>query len=277
MIFIIIAAGWSERRNNIKENLYDCEKAFFEQKGCNQERNIIISEIGPKEQLKADFVKSYGQWLFTKHDKDFNRSLAFNTAIEEINPNDDDILCLSDLDIFVDEDFVQRCEAYISSGFCCVIPYSEIYYLNESFTREVITQRWLRWGKYNINNFKYNRKCSIGGILLIKAGLYRQIEGFDNNYNGWGSEDVDFFLRAQQITEIFRGHVPIVHLYHSPVSNLEIQKKENRKRLERKLFPNQDELWLNITNILPGEKDEINNLRDFRKGDTKGFRIRKKF
>ena len=38
-------------------------------------------------------------------------------------------------------------------------------------------------------------KYFIGGITNMASNVYRQINGFSNQYEGWGLEDDDFYRR----------------------------------------------------------------------------------
>nr|WP_281414986.1 galactosyltransferase-related protein [Azospirillum picis] len=42
-----------------------------------------------------------------------------------------------------------------------------------------------------------NLESTMGGVLLVPNGVFRQIDGYSNQYWGWGYEDFDFSLRIR--------------------------------------------------------------------------------
>ena len=50
------------------------------------------------------------------------------------------------------------------------------------------------WGRYNSKNYNY-----IGGVTLIGNKLFKEINGFPNDYQGWGGEDDEIWRRLKTI------------------------------------------------------------------------------
>jgi GT2 family glycosyltransferase len=57
------------------------------------------------------------------------------------------------------------------------------------------------------------RCIACGGAMMVRAGLFRQLGGFDNAFNPFGPEDLDFSLRLQRAG--FRAlYIPTAVAYH---------------------------------------------------------------
>lgn len=55
-----------------------------------------------------------------------------------------------------------------------------------------------------------------GGSVAITAEAYAAIGGFDEQFVGWGGEDVEFWERAETRRATRFGYLPFVHLWHEP-------------------------------------------------------------
>lgn len=71
-----------------------------------------------------------------------------------------------------------------------------------------------------------------GGLFLVNREDYRRVNGFDENYQGWGNEDDDLGRRLHQSGVIgynpFRDEYPL-HLYHPPY-------REGEKRVNQEYY-----------------------------------------
>ena len=55
-----------------------------------------------------------------------------------------------------------------------------------------------------------------GGSVAITREGYVAIGGLDEDFVGWGGEDVDFWERAETLRATRFGYLPVVHLWHAP-------------------------------------------------------------
>lgn len=53
----------------------------------------------------------------------------------------------------------------------------------------------------------------LGGAALVRADVFKDVDGYSNKYEGWGYEDDDFLLRLQQ-----KGHVSCATGFQTPLT-----------------------------------------------------------
>tara|TARA_Y100000310_G_scaffold345276_1_gene463336 strand:+ start:2773 stop:3501 length:729 start_codon:yes stop_codon:yes gene_type:complete len=76
--------------------------------------------------------------------------------------------------------------------------------------------------KFYSANYELCRKqegtlIRFGGGFLCDSKLFERLNGFDEEYVGYGAEDSDFFNRASRLVKILRpSDVVSVHLWHPP-------------------------------------------------------------
>lgn len=73
--------------------------------------------------------------------------------------------------------------------------------------------------------------------VAISRACFEQVGGFDENYVGWGYEDLDFVRRCSELWPTRRVPGPVYHLWHgerrdddSPEDSDPVQVKENEAR-----------------------------------------------
>jgi hypothetical protein len=55
-----------------------------------------------------------------------------------------------------------------------------------------------------------------GGSLAVTTNAYTAVGGFDEEFVGWGGEDVDFWERVATRRVYSWGSQPLIHLWHAP-------------------------------------------------------------
>jgi len=80
----------------------------------------------------------------------------------------------------------------------------------------------------------------LGGHFSVPLGLYRRLNGFDEEYVGWGLEDDDFTVRADKVGATRRIAVLEImayHLWHETRRVGRIKELPNAKRFYRRRAP----------------------------------------
>ncbi len=52
------------------------------------------------------------------------------------------------------------------------------------------------------------------GVCAIRVGAFLELGGYDEGFEGWGFEDMDFALRCQEAVGLERIPGPLYHLWH---------------------------------------------------------------
>lgn len=187
---------------------------------------VILVE---QDSAKRNAIKRpwWATFLFHSTAGEFNRGRAFNIGARSAaglgsvrSDEDADLLCLMDADLLVDPGWIQRCLDHIAAAEKlgrfpgAMLPYSKVVYMDQGTTEAAIAAG----DPLKVDPITGEVFASQGGCMWITAGLYDQLGGHDERYEGWGSEDRDFFQRVQAAI----GRAPLrmaqvlYHLWHPP-------------------------------------------------------------
>lgn len=104
-----------------------------------------------------------------------------------------------------------------------------------------------RWRDYNYKEF-YPR-C-LGGVVLFPKNDFIKINGFSNQYWGWGAEDDDLRLRCD-------------------IMNIKVERKQGRFWS----LPH-EKIWSDKINKIPGYQKNLNKFNNFKKQSSKDLIMR---
>lgn len=145
----------------------------------------------------------------------FFRTHFINVALKEV---DTDVVSVWDADVLVDKKQLRSSyEAILSGDYEASFPYDGLFLnTDESFRKEYLKQHDMRMLlKYkNYFNYLYGENF-VGGGFLINTEKYKAAGGENENFYGWGPEDLD---RVQHWEahgyRIHRSEGPMFHLNH---------------------------------------------------------------
>ena len=137
-------------------------------------------------------------------DLPFNRGALLNTAIDCMGLGGDAIMCFHDVDLLPQEDIL---DAYRKP-----LPPNTVRHIGHA------------WKRYNSDSY-------LGGILMIRASDFLEINGFPCDFWGWGGEDDELRDRIQRAKmNIERPTGTIVDLENMTLEQKMIHlKKTNQK------------------------------------------------
>jgi len=145
-------------------------------------------------------------------DGPFNRGACFNIGAEAPSA---ELLCLMDGDLWVGEDWYQRCLDAIAGWKAAgvwkgaMLPYAGACYLDAEASERVVA------GAAPSRSMRPTAYASVGGVLWIERALFVELGGYDPEYKGWGAEDNDLDRRLRErIGELPRMAIPLWHLFH---------------------------------------------------------------
>jgi hypothetical protein len=139
----------------------------------------------------------------------FSRSWAFNEAVRHVRSK---TVILHDNDMLVPQDYAATMLARMAQGFEVVNAKRFIFYLTEEHTRAIFE------GSGSLTSaapLAIVQNLEGGGSVGITLDAYQAIGGFDEDFLGWGGEDVEFWERAGTRRLWPYASMPIVHLWHS--------------------------------------------------------------
>jgi GT2 family glycosyltransferase len=165
-------------------------------------------------------------------DMPYVRSWAFNVGARVAHG---EALVLHDNDMLVPMDYAKEVRARLSDGYQAMNLKRFIFYLSQTHSAAVLAgQESLaqRPPEVVVQNLE------AGGSMAITRQAYHQIGGMDESFVGWGSEDNEFWERAQILKVWPFGYLPIVHLWH-PAQSGKFDGERSTAKLynERSMIP----------------------------------------
>jgi glycosyltransferase involved in cell wall biosynthesis len=167
------------------------------------------------EQDKIPRIKQYlppwVKYLFLKTHTDsttYNRSAAFNLGAEYASGR---ILLLHDNDMLVPNTYCKSILCIANRGYDAINTKRYVFYMSCSDTERIIRSTNSIAGStpdYIIQNLE------AGGSMAITRRAYIKLGGMDEEFVGWGGEDIELWKRCSLLRRWIWGYEPIVHLWH---------------------------------------------------------------
>lgn len=200
-ISVILPVGGADRTALFSATL----ASFLRQRRAAIE--IIVVESGEKPLFKHLCPESV-KYCFVQRDanEDFNKSQLMNIgATEATSP----VLLLHDADIVVPVHYVEQALEIIAQGWEAVRPIRLLFCLDQPASSSFISDNSSMPAEVSdvMQNFP-------GASTVVLSDSYWAIGGHDEQFRGWGGEDVDFLQRLQT-RKLFQGaYAPAIHLWH---------------------------------------------------------------
>lgn len=160
--------------------------------------------------------RSYGFDVIHAPDDDgnarWNASQARNNAAKPANAR---ALIFADSDVMVRRETIEEA---VSLCFVTpwVVPHENVYRMSETSTTMLMECDGELPDPGQTIRQPY-KGIEGGGLMVITPGQYRTVGGYDEDFEGWGSEDEAFGLAARTlIGKPHRMASPLWHLYHPP-------------------------------------------------------------
>jgi len=193
-----------------------------------KEKNKVtfyISEVG-KESNKEIIKKLIPNCeYYYQYNDIFDASIAKNNAFKYLIM--EDVFIFLDIDIIVFDDFVTKMlELYNTNKKAFVLSYIR---LEENDTATTYCDLM---NSINSEACKIRKHMSNSALIICDKSIYKLVNGFDEEYRGWGYRDVDFNLRINLLNKLinYDGEV-VFHQYH--LQDFENQ-ENNKKRYDKR-------------------------------------------
>jgi len=112
---------------------------------------------------------------------------------------------------------------------------AQLAQLNRLHRRYVLHQRLRRW-----HLAKSHKPKMLGGHHSVSLAMYRQVNGHDEEYHTWGTEDDDFcrrVYRAGGMARVAVRDILVFHLYHATRAPRDWFDRPNARRFVRRDLP----------------------------------------
>jgi hypothetical protein len=229
----------------------------------NKDHNFVFcfSDLGKNKSLDLikTIIKKF-KYTYEKGEYPFNKSRCFNLGVKKLIKNE--IFILSDIDIVIRENFINDLLEKLDQ-YSFVPSYSIPLCVDGEFCKNKSFEE-LR--KYKLDS-KWRRGRS--GFTLLKRGVYFSVKGYDENFKGWGWEDVDFRVRylltlkkTIKTRDMYSDDIETLHQFHKRRDMAERDfEKANFKYYNNKIaskymdefFNIKEKLDINMEDLLPGK------------------------
>jgi GT2 family glycosyltransferase len=234
-----------ERRKNFKI-IYNYYKAIYP--NCE----FVFVEDGPEKTIEH-IVRGNDQYIFHKSDAIYNKCIGYNIGLENAINN---IVCFLDIDCIVSIDSLSRSIETISNidnsiciGYNGVAIYAE-YKLKKQITgtgsangnipklfehlQSTVDVSNIR-NLYTTDLYTVGNVNAVGGCLIAKRNTFKDINGFNPNFKGWGYEDNEIISRAKILGKTVTSVTStdskyfLFHLPHEDSYKVALTDKSNHK------------------------------------------------
>ena len=187
-------------------------------------RTVVLvprrADGGRRDQLwqwvAARWHGEHSDWTIYEGNHDegpFNRSAAVNNAAAAAG--EWDVAIVADADSFVGCEQARESVALAHSSNAITFAFDVYAYLSRRMSDLVIAGDVGNWERDGGVEFTMQNTCS--SMLAVSRTLWDTVGGFDEDFVGWGMEDVAFSLACQALGNGTRRVKGIVwHLHHTP-------------------------------------------------------------
>ena len=224
-------------------------------KSLKGDKEIILVEQG-----KVSTIKTFGEikHLFAFNDNIFSKAWGMNIGTQHSSNEylvyvDSDCLCHKiDMESFV--------EKFIKNDYDVGSPNKYRYHYLSPIESDYVRE--------NVSNFKLTKKeqtnnhvSFAGGMFMVKKSIMNKIKLWDEDFIGWGFEDLAVEAKLNSITnKILRGGYTTFHLDHGNKTDSYFSKKDKNHKLLMTRYA-KDNLWIshikNINLSELGNKDKL--------------------
>lgn len=235
-VSVILPVGGQERLKQFQCVL----KAFYSQ--TYRDLEIIVVEHGSEQFYKA-FCPFWIRYIFLqrKGDQQFNKSMAMNEGIRNAAAP---YVLFHDADVVPPSAYVESILRHFNAGWDAVRPMRFLFNLSANDSEKFMkndAQYLPKVVELILQNFP-------GVSTAVSKEAYAKIGGHDEQFWGWGGEDLEFLDRLKTVHLFQGGYAPGIHLWHSSapkkmsgdrnqelmMRKLEISPEERIKLLQRK-------------------------------------------
>lgn len=187
-----------------------------------KECEVLLVEDGPEPIIKQPIPGA--RYIFVYNKRLFNKSKCFNIGFLAAS---NDIICGLDGDMIIPSTLIESTIDKVNEN-KVVFPGREIYYAQNWIDVADLTQKF--WDHKTWSKDRSSEQFH-GGIFICNKKAFIKVGGFDQRFEGYGSEDTSFYMRSVESNNADTTRViDMIHINHN-YSEIEIQAIEANKSL----------------------------------------------
>jgi SAM-dependent methyltransferase/predicted glycosyltransferase involved in capsule biosynthesis len=208
---IFVGSGQSARLRNLES----CLRALNAQDLDRSRYCIVVVEQDSIRRVETLAASLADRYIFALNPRSFNKSWGFNMGAMH-GDRASTALCLLDGDLLPGRSFLREGLERIRAGRRAVRPYSRVTYLDPQATERAIRDRMSDSADaFDPDRFRgQSFSDAKGGCLFVELSFYRELNGFDERFRGFGYEDTEFWNRITRHTTIDILPGTLLHMHH---------------------------------------------------------------
>ena len=209
----------------------------------NSDFNVIFIDYGSKIETSdavQNLLKNFNfvsyEYLYTEY-QPWNKSKAVNYALKKINT---DYFFVSDVDMIYSQDFIEIAHK--------IKDLSKVTYFQVGFLSEFESNKNILFNECKINFFSDEGAT---GMSIFPTKVVKRVNGFDEFFHFWGSEDTDLHnrLKILGISIVFYSEKTLMlHQWHKNYRKRETKKLNLELQLSQTVEMNQLHMFYNLDN-----------------------------
>lgn len=197
-------------------NLTACLASLRDQSLPPRSYSVMVVESDARPLWRERIRPLADQYVHAYNPGPFNKSWAVNTGVAAA-VGEAPVICVLDGDALVDRHFLERNLARFGDpALGALAPFRDLLYLDEESSSWAASRRCLEHDAAidagRTRGFLAYR--APGVCVWLRRDVFDRINGFDERYEGWGGEDLDFVLRVQTVTAFHYFADLMLHLNH---------------------------------------------------------------
>lgn len=196
---------------------------------------LVVVEQDAESTLSTHPVINKVHYLHVYNPGPFNKSWGMNVAFRQ---SSGDILVISDADILIQAEDIQRAVSACEKELDALRPYGRLIDMTADETEEFMKHGELPDAPADERGFDRahvkESLCTAGGIYIIRRGFYILTGGMDERFSGWGGEDDAMSIKMLGMSSrvAIARHATAWHLWHTRIDRYD----HDRYRINRDLL-----------------------------------------
>jgi hypothetical protein len=164
---------------------------------------------------RAWWANDHPDWPIVEGNHDvgpFNRSAAINDAAAKAEPWD--VAVIIDSDVLIGPEQVKTAVQLAATSNRMVLAFSDKHMLSDRATQKIMNGFRGNWQQPGWVSRTYKNACS--SAVVVNHQLWDLVGGFDENFRGWGWEDIAFRIACETFGDGLMAQIggPIWHMHH---------------------------------------------------------------
>ncbi|MFJ4622462.1 galactosyltransferase-related protein [Streptomyces sp. NPDC088812] len=202
-----------------------------------EDYRIILVEQDEHPRNEGLFAPHVDQYLYGYNDGPYNHAWGHNVGAVH-DEAESDVILFMDVDVLPSRHFLEAVLVeFKDSPIGGLIPFRNLLFLEPHSTARAIDRRFSDDSGKSVrldDLFGYRIHGPQGAAsMAVRRDAFRDLNGFDESYEGWGSEDYEFYTRLAEVHEVGTMAGTLLHMHHPVQEGIARTADANKRKLGR--------------------------------------------